>query len=243
MTTIIDLWHHLQAEPALWLCLTLISYQLGIIVYKKTGYLTVFSPFVIAVSILIAIVVGTDTPYDTFFEGAKFVHFLLGPATVALAIPLFDQRRRLAKLWAPIFIGVFVGCFTGIVSTVLLGVMFGASFETIMSLAPKSVTTPIAMGIADKMGGLPEFTAGIVVLTGITGALIATPLYKIFRIKKAYIQGFALGVSAHGMGTSRAFQISDKAGAFAGLAMGLAGLVTAFMAPMIAPPLINFFMH
>ena len=239
MTTIVDLWHHLQAQPALWLCLTLLSYQLGIVVYRKTGYLTVFSPFVIAVAILMTVVISTDTPYDTFFEGAKFVHFLLGPATVALAVPLFDQRRRLAKLWAPIFIGVFVGCATGIISTILLGALFGASFETIMSLAPKSVTTPIAMGISEKMGGMPEFTAGIVVLTGIAGAMIALPLYKLVRIKKDYIQGFALGVSAHGMGTSRAFQISDKAGAFAGLAMGLAGLVTAFIAPMIAPPLIS----
>lgn len=102
MTTIVDLWHHLQAQPALWLCLTLLSYQLGIVVYRKTGYLTVFSPFVIAVAILMTVVISTDTPYDTFFEGAKFVHFLLGPATVALAVPLFDQRRRLAKLWAPI---------------------------------------------------------------------------------------------------------------------------------------------
>ena len=124
-----------------------------------------------------------------------------------------------------------------------MGVLFNASFESIMSMAPKSVTTPIAMGISEKMGGIAEFTAGIVVLTGIVGSLLATPLFKLFRIKKDYVKGFSLGVSAHGMGTSRAFQISDKAGAFSGLAMGLAGIVTAFAAPMIAPPLLNWLLN
>ena len=215
--TIDLLWQHLAQNPVLWLCLTLVAYQIGIWVYQKSGYITLLSPFVIAVAILLGILFSTDTHYETFFAGAQFVHFLLGPATVALAVPLFDQRRRLAKLWAPLLIGVVVGCITGVVSTVLLGVLFDASFESIMS--------------------------GIVVLTGIVGSLLASPLFKLFRIKKDYVKGFSLGVSAHGMGTSRAFQISDKAGAFSGLAMGLAGIITAFAAPMIAPPLLNWLMN
>ena len=237
--TIELLWDHLASNPVLWLCLTLLAYQIGIWVYQKSGYLTLLSPFVIAVAILLAILFGTHTQYETFFAGAQFVHFLLGPATVALAVPLFDQRLRLAKLWAPLLIGVVVGCVVGVISTVLLGALLGASFESIMSMAPKSVTTPIAMGISEKMGGIPEFTAGIVVLTGIVGSLLATPIFKLCRIKKDYVKGFSLGVAAHGMGTSRAFQISDKAGAFSGLAMGLAGIITAFAAPMIAPPLLK----
>lgn len=241
--TIELLWNHLAQNPVLWLCLTLLAYQIGIWIYQKSGYITLLSPFVIAVLLLVAILFSTHTQYETFFAGAQFVHLLLGPATVALAIPLFDQRRRLAKLWAPLLIGVVVGCIVGVISTVLLGVLFHASFESTMSMAPKSVTTPIAMGISEKMGGIPEFTAGIVVLTGIAGSLLAGPMFKIFRIKKDYVKGFSLGVSAHGMGTSRAFQISNKAGAFSGLAMGLAGIVTAFAAPMIAPPLINWLMN
>ena len=237
--TIELLWNHLASNPVLWLCLTLLAYQIGIWVYQKSGYLTLLSPFVIAVAILLAILFGTHTQYETFFAGAQFVHFLLGPATVALAVPLFDQRLRLAKLWAPLLIGVVVGCVVGVISTVLLGALLGASFESIMSMAPKSVTTPIAMGISEKMGGIPEFTAGIVVLTGIVGSLLATPIFKLCKIKKDYLKGFSLGVAAHGMGTSRAFQISDKAGAFSGLAMGLAGIITAFAAPMIAPPLLK----
>ena len=237
--TIELLWDHLASNPVLWLCLTLLAYQIGIWVYQKSGYITMLSPFVIAVAILLAILFGTHTQYETFFAGAQFVHFLLGPATVALAVPLFDQRLRLAKLWAPLLIGVVVGCVVGVISTVLLGALLGASFESIMSMAPKSVTTPIAMGISEKMGGIPEFTAGIVVLTGIVGSLLATPIFKLCKIKKDYVKGFSLGVAAHGMGTSRAFQISDKAGAFSGLAMGLAGIITAFAAPMIAPPLLK----
>ena len=237
--TIELLWNHLASNPVLWLCLTLLAYQIGIWVYQKSGYITLLSPFVIAVAILLAILFGTHTQYETFFAGAQFVHFLLGPATVALAVPLFDQRLRLAKLWAPLLIGVVVGCVVGVISTVLLGALLGASFESIMSMAPKSVTTPIAMGISEKMGGIPEFTAGIVVLTGIVGSLLATPIFKLCKIKKDYVKGFSLGVAAHGMGTSRAFQISDKAGAFSGLAMGLAGIITAFAAPMIALPLLK----
>ena len=237
--TIELLWNHLASNPVLWLCLTLLAYQIGIWVYQKSGYITLLSPFVIAVAILLAILFGTHTQCETFFAGAQFVHFLLGPATVALAVPLFDQRLRLAKLWAPLLIGVVVGCVVGVISTVLLGALLGASFESIMSMAPKSVTTPIAMGISEKMGGIPEFTAGIVVLTGIVGSLLATPIFKLCKIKKDYVKGFSLGVAAHGMGTSRAFQISDKAGAFSGLAMGLAGIITAFAAPMIAPPLLK----
>ena len=240
--TIELLWDHLASNPVLWLCLTLLAYQIGIWVYQKSGYITLLSPFVIAVAILLAILFGTHTQYETFFAGAQFVHFLLGPATVALAVPLFDQRLRLAKLWAPLLIGVVVGCVVGVISTVLLGALLGASFESIMSMAPKSVTTPIAMGISEKMGGIPEFTAGIVVLTGIVGSLLATPIFKLCKIKKDYVKGFSLGVAAHGMGTSRAFQISEKAGAFSGLAMGLAGIITAFAAPMIAPPLLSWLM-
>jgi putative effector of murein hydrolase len=150
MMTIKLLWDHLAQNPVLWLCLTLLAYQAGIWVYKKSGYLTILSPFVIAVTVLLLILFATGTTYETFFAGAQFVHFLLGPATVALAVPLFDQRRRLAKLWAPLLIGVTVGCIVGVSSTVLLGIVFDASVESIVSMAPKSVTTPIAMAYQKK---------------------------------------------------------------------------------------------
>lgn len=230
----VDLWACLAQKPVFWLCLTLLAYQFGLWIYKKSGYINWFAPVIIAIISLVSLLVITKTPYEDYFQGAQFIHLLLGPATVALAVPLFDQRHRLAKLWGPLLIGVLVGSIVGILSSIVLCAALGASFQSAMSLAPKSVTTPIAIGIAEKMQGIPEFTACVVVITGIVGAIIATPLYKLFGIRKHYIQGFALGLSAHGMGTSRAFQISEKAGAFSGLAMGLTGIVTAFAAPYVA---------
>lgn len=239
--TLSELWTPISAMPIFWLCATLLAYQLGIIVYKKSGYFSLLAPVIVAITCLITLLLATDTPYETYFAGGQFIHLLLGPATVALAIPLYDQRRRLAKLWAPLLIGVVVGSFVGIISTIALCALFGASFESAMSLVPKSVTTPIAMGIAEKMKGIPEFTACIVVITGIVGAIMAAPLYKLFGIKKDFIKGFALGLSAHGMGTSRAFQISEKAGAFSGLAMGLTGIVTALIAPYVTAWILPLF--
>lgn len=234
MTIFNDLWNNLVDYPILWLCITLLAYHFGLWVYKKSGYFNFCAPVLIAILTLIAILLATGTSYERYFEGTQFIHLLLGPATVALAVPLFEQRHRLAKLWVPLLIGVLVGSIVGIVSTIVLCALLGASFETAMSLAPKSVTTPIAMGIAEKMQGIPEFTACVVVLTGIAGAIMAGPLFRTFGIKKDFIKGFSLGLAAHGMGTSRAFQFSEKAGAFSGLAMGLSGIVTAFAAPYIA---------
>ena len=153
--TIELLWNHLASNPVLWLCLTLLAYQIGIWVYQKSGYITLLSPFVIAVAILLAILFGTHTQYETFFAGAQFVHFLLGPATVALAVPLFDQRLRLAKLWAPLLIGVVVGCVVGVISTVLLGALLGASFESIMSMAPEKCDHADCHGYFRKNGRHP----------------------------------------------------------------------------------------
>jgi putative effector of murein hydrolase len=157
---------------------------------------------------------------------------------VALAIPLYDQRARLAQLWLPLTLGLVAGVATAIVSAVGIAWMLGASRETLLSLVPKSVTTPIAMGVAEKIGGLPSLTAVFVILTGMIGAIIARPLLNALRVESHAARGFAVGVAAHGIGTARAFQVSEQMGAFAGLAMGLTALVTAFIAPWLAPTLV-----
>ncbi len=167
------------------------------------------------------------------------MHFLLGPATVALAIPLYDQRARLTRLWLPLTLGLVAGVITAIASALGIAWALGASRETLLSLAPKSVTTPIAMGISEKIGGLPSLTAVFVILTGMIGAIIARPLLNALRIDSHPARGFAVGVAAHGIGTARAFQVSEQMGAFAGLAMGLTALMTAFIAPWLAPALVT----
>ena len=239
MTPRLDsIWVYLAATPLLGLTATLLAYLVAWRIYQRTGMNPLANPVAIAVVLLVSLLVLTGTPYRTYFDGAQFVHFLLGPATVALAIPLYDQRARLARLWLPLTLGLVAGVITAIISALGIAWALGASRETLLSLAPKSVTTPIAMGISEKIGGLPSLTAVFVILTGMTGAIIARPLLNALRVESHAARGFAVGVAAHGIGTARAFQVSEQMGAFAGLAMGLTALVTAFIAPWLAPTLV-----
>lgn len=234
-----EIWVYLSATPLLGLTVTLLAYLLSYRIYERARFNPLANPVAIAVVLLVALLWATDTTYRTYFEGAQFVHFLLGPATVALAIPLYDQRAKLKRLWLPLALGLTAGVVTAIVSAVGIAWALGASRQTLLSLAPKSVTTPIAMGIAEKIGGLPSLTAVFVILTGMTGAIIARPLLNLLRVSAHPTRGFAVGVAAHGIGTARAFQVSEEMGAFAGLAMGLTALVTALVAPALAPWLVN----
>ncbi|MCU0769337.1 MAG: LrgB family protein [Burkholderiaceae bacterium] len=241
MTPDIDaLWVYLAATPLLGLTATLLAYLIAYRIYERSGMNPLANPVAIAVALLVALLALTGTPYATYFDGAQFVHFLLGPATVALAVPLYDQRARLVRLAVPLTLGLLAGVVTAIVSAVSIAWALGASRETLLSLAPKSVTTPIAMGIAEKIGGLPSLTAVFVILTGMTGAIIARPLLNALRIGSHAARGFAVGVAAHGIGTARAFQVSEQMGAFAGLAMGLTALITALLAPWLAPLLVQW---
>ena len=226
-------------SAVLWISVTLAAYAAGQKLFNLSGRKPIFTPIITAVVLLIALLCATGSSYEDYFNGAGMIHFLLGPATVCLAVPLFEQRSKLAKLWLPLGIGLVVGSFAAIASVVVIGSITGLSDETLMSMVPKSVTTPIAMGISEQIGGIPGLTAAIVVATGIFGGLVARPLFRMMRIRSDSTKGAALGLAAHGMGTSTAFQISNKAGAFAGLSMGITGVLTAFMAPAAAPSLLD----
>ena len=228
-----EIWVYLAASPLLGLTLTLVAYQAAYWLYTRSGMSPAANPVAIAVAIIVALLTLTGTPYATYFDGAQFVHFLLGPATVALAVPLYAQLPRLKRMLGPALVALALGSLTAIVSAIAVGWALGASRPTLMSLAPKSVTTPIAMGIAEKIGGLPSLTAVLVVTTGILGAIGAQWLFRLLRIKDEAVQGFAIGVAAHGIGTARAFQLSETMGAFAALAMGLNGLATALLLPIL----------
>jgi predicted murein hydrolase (TIGR00659 family) len=176
---------------------------------------------------------ATGTGYRTYFDGAQFVHFLLGPATVALAIPLYRQVQQVKKSLVAILVAVIGGSLTAAGSAVAIAWLLGASKQTILSMAPKSVTAPVAMGIAEQIGGLPTLTAVVVILTGITGAMAATTVLRMLRIDDQRAGGLAIGVASHGIGTARAFQVGEVAGAFSGLAMGLNALATAILIPVL----------
>ena len=228
-----DIWVYLSATPLLGLTLTLLVYQAAYWVYRRAGFHPLLNPVALSVAFLVALLAATATPYRTYFDGAQFVHFLLGPATVALAVPLYAQLDRLKAMFVPLAVSLVAGSLTAIVSAVGIAWALGASRETMLSLAPKSVITPIAMGIAEKLGGLPSLTAVLVVSTGVIGAVSAKYVLDGLRVADHAVRGFSVGVAAHGIGTARAFQVSEEAGAFAGLAMGLNGLVTAALFPLL----------
>jgi predicted murein hydrolase (TIGR00659 family) len=234
MTRLADIWVYLATSPLLGLTVTLVAYVIGDWIYRRAGMHPLLNPVLIAVVALVLLLKATGTPYATYFEGAQFVHFLLGPATVALAVPLYFNLGKLKRLWLPLLGGLVAGSLTAAVSAVGIAWLFGGSMQTLVSLAPKSVTAPVAMGIAEKLGGLPSLTAILVISTGILGAVLGPVVLNGLRVRDQATRGFALGVTSHGIGTARAFQESEQAGAFSGLAMGLNALVTALLLPLLA---------
>jgi len=228
-----SIWVYLSASPLLFLTMTLLAYKGGLWLHQRCNYNALVNPVLIAVTVLVALLALTETDYSTYFEGAQFVHFLLGPATVALAIPLYRQVQQVRKSLLAILVAVTCGSLAAVVSAVGIGWMLGASEQTLLSLAPKSVTTPVAMGISEQLGGLPSLTAAAVILTGIIGAMTGTGLLKMLRIEDSRASGLAIGVASHGIGTARALQINEVAGAFSGLAMGLNALATALLIPIL----------
>ena len=232
-TAVTEVWVYLSANPLLWLTATMVAYIAGHLLYPKSGKNPLVNSVAIAVIVLIALLWARDTDYTRYFDGAQFVHFMLGPAVVALAVPLYENRREVRRTILPIVLALLAGSTTAVVSAVGIAVALGASMETVTSLAPKSVASPIAMGIAERIGGLPSLTAGLVIITGILGAIIGTPLFNAMGVKDWRARGFAMGVTAHGIGTARAFQVNEVAGTFAAIALGLNGVVTAILLPLL----------
>lgn len=231
-----DIWVYLSAQPLLWLAATLAAYLLGDWLYRRSGERAAVNAVAIAIALLIGLLELTGTGYRQYFEGAQFVHFMLGPAVVALAVPLYRNRQAVRKALLPIAAALAAGSLTAIASALAIAGALGGSTETLASLAPKSATAPIAMGIAEQTGGLPSLTAGLVILTGILGAVFATPLLGAFGMRNSQATGFALGLTSHGIGTARAFQIDEVAGTFAALALALTGLAMALLAPLLMLP-------
>ncbi|MDM7931284.1 LrgB family protein [Tabrizicola sp.] len=233
MTDVAQIWSYLSQGPLLWLTATLTAYGIGDTCFRAANRAPLVNPVLIAVTLLGALLWLTATPYATYFEGAQFVHFLLGPATVCLALPLADNLPRLRRALLPVLAALVVGSVTAMASALAIARAFGADAGLLAALAPKSATAPVAIGIAEGMGGQPTLTAVLVILTGITGAIIATPLLNFLRLKDWRARGFAVGVASHGIGTARAFQVHPTAGAFAGLGMALNAVLTALLAPLL----------
>jgi predicted murein hydrolase (TIGR00659 family) len=227
-----SLWVYLSQSPLLWLTVTLVVYAIADAVSLATQRHPLVNPVLHSIWIIGAFLLATGTSYSTYFAGAQFVHFLLGPATVALAVPLYENRKLVVASILPMLVALIVGSVTAIVSIVVLAEWFGLPRAVVLSLTPKSVTAGVAMGISESLGADPSLTAIAVVLTGILGAIVVTPLMNRARVTDFRARGFAAGLAAHGIGTVRAFQIDEIAGVFSGIAMSLNALVTAILVPL-----------
>ena len=231
---VVDIWVYLAASPLLGLTATLAVYALADWIAARAGRHPLVNAVAISAALLVILLLVTGTPYAQFFAGAQFVHFLLGPASVALAVPLYRNRARVRAALLPMGVALFAGSLTAIVTAVAVAWALGAPADIVASLAPKSVTAPIAMSLAQALGGLPTLTAVLVILTGIFGATIVTPLMNGIGVRDPRARGFAAGLAAHGIGTARAFQVDPLAGTFAGIAMSLNGGLTAILLPLLA---------
>jgi predicted murein hydrolase (TIGR00659 family) len=227
-----SLWVYLSRSPLLWLTVTLLVYALADAVSLKTHRHPLANPVLHSMWIIGGFLIATGTSYTTYFGGAQFVHFLLGPATVALAVPLYENRKVVLSAILPMLVALAAGSVTAVASVVLLAEVVGLPHAVILSIAPKSVTAGVAMGISETLHADPSLTAVAVILTGIMGAITVTPLMNRMRITDFRARGFAVGIAAHGIGTARAFQVDEVAGVFAGIAMSLNALVTSLLVPL-----------
>lgn len=233
-------WVYLKATPLLWLTFTCVAYAVADRLSAASGRNPLVNPVLIAIAIVSSLLLLTGTRYDDYFEGAQFVHFLLGPATVALALPLYRNRATVRRAALPILLALAAGSITAVLVAATVAIAMGVPGQALVSLLPKSVTAAIAMGISRELGGDAALTASLVILTGILGAVMVTPLMNLLGITDFRARGFAVGVAAHGIGTARAFQVNAVAGTFAGIALGLNGLLTSIVVPLVMPLLARF---
>lgn len=226
------MWSDLLQNPLFGIGLTLSAYALAQKVYQRTGAILCNPVFTSIISIILLLLVF-ELPYATYLKGGEYILFLLGPAVVALAVPLYTRRQEILAKKAPILVGIAVGAVTSIVTATGLAWLLGGSTDVILSLAPKSVTTPIAIGIVEKIGGIAPLTAAIVVLTGCLGAICGPEFCRLIGIRDPAAMGLAIGTASHGIGTARMLEVDRLGGAVAGLAIGLNGLMTALLLPFL----------
>ena len=227
------LWVYLSTTPLLWLALTVVIWILADWLAQLSGRNPLVNPVMIAIASISVILLATGTSYGTYFDGAQFIHFLLGPATVAIAVPLYKNWPIVRRKMLPMLAALVGGTATSIVSAIAVAAALGVPPALVISLAPKSVTAAVAMAISKDLGGVPALTAVLVVFTGVLGAVIVTPLMNAMRVRDYAARGFAAGLAAHGIGTARAFVVDPVAGTFAGIAMGLSAVLSSLLIPVI----------
>lgn len=224
---------YLADTPLLWLWLTLVCYQLALWLQDRSQRAIWANPVAVSTLLVGVILLSAGVSYQQYFSGAQFIHFLLGPTVVALAVPLVIHWHSVRRAWLPLLLSLLAGSAIAILCTVGLASLFGLDEVLIKSVAPKSATAPIAMGIAESTGGIASLAAVSAVITGIIGASIATPLLNRLHFRDWRARGFAVGLNCHGIGTAHAFTIHPVAGVYATMGMALNGLITAVLTPFV----------
>ena len=214
------------------LAITFGFFFLSKLLQRKTGSL-LLNPILVAIALLICFLKFSGVSYEKYSEAGSLVEFWLKPAVVALGVPLYLQLRMIRKQWRPILVSQLAGCIVGLVSVAVIAKILGASPEVVMSLAPKSVTTPIAMEVSNAVGGIPSLTAAVVIVVGLFGAICGFKVLQVGHVGSPIAQGLSMGTASHAVGTSRAMEVSGKYGAYASLGLTLNGILTALLSPTI----------
>lgn len=221
------------------LFISLVAFEIGLIIYKKTKF-PLFNPLLIAIILVIGFLKIFDIDFDTYNKSGQFINMFLGPATIVLAVPLYKQFELLKKNFIPIIIGITVGSLVGILSIIAISVFFKLDRLITISLLSKSVTTPIGIEITNQLGGLTPVTVLAIILSGIVGAIVAPTVCKVFKITNPVAIGVGIGTASHAVGTSKAFELGETEGAMSSLSIGIAGVITVFLAPLCYNLLANF---
>ncbi|MGB4346734.1 MAG: LrgB family protein [Burkholderiaceae bacterium] len=232
---ITEIWVYLSGSPLFALVITLLAYQTGLYLYQRFNRNPLANPVGIAILIVSLAINAVDMPYAEYFKGAQFVHFLLGTATVSLAVPIYRGIHQIGSRALPLFSALIAGGLTSMISAVGIAKLLGADATIVKSMYAKSITAPIAMGVSETIGASPTLTAVFAVVTGISGAIMARYILDFFKLESWWQRGFVIGIGAHGIGTSRAFSVHPEAGAYSSLAMGLHGVLGAVAIPLVAP--------
>lgn len=213
--------------------ISFVTYEIGLLIRKKCK-LSIMNPLLFSIIVLILILVVFDIDYDTYNEGAKYLSYFLTPATVCLAVPLYEQIELLKKNIKAIMAGIVSGALTSVVCVLVLSALFGLSHEEYVTLLPKSITTAIGMGVSQELGGIVTITVAVIIITGVLGNIIAEFICKLFRIEEAIAKGIAIGSAAHAVGTAKAMEMGEVEGAMSSLSIAVSGLITVFLASVFA---------
>ena len=222
----------IMSNPIILLAITFGIYYVARQIQKWTGWV-VLNPILITIAALIALLQLTGISYETYEQGGQYIEFWLKPAIVALGVPLYQNLGQIRRHLLPILMSQLVGCLVGLVSVTLIASALGASHEVIVSLAPKSVTTPIAMEVCKTSGGIPSLTAAIVVIVGLFGAIFGFKILEVWHVRNPFSQGISMGTAAHAVGTSRAMEKGETYGAYSSLGLILNGVLTALLTPFV----------